>query len=85
MREWGDGLVFRNAAKPVKVKSGSQVEILPLTVEEARTFLAAARGDRLEALYVTAPTLGMRHGGAWVSGGRISTSTWGWLPSAGRW
>ena len=58
----GDGLVFRNAAKLVKVNGGSQVEILPFSVEEARTFLAAVRGDRLEALYVTALTLGMRQG-----------------------
>ena len=57
-----DGLVFRNAAKLVKVSGGPQAEILPFSVEEARMLLAAARGDRLEALYVTALTLGMRQG-----------------------
>ena len=58
----GDGLVHRNVAKLVKVSGGPRVEIRPFTEEEARTFLAAVRDQRLEALYVTALTLGMRQG-----------------------
>jgi integrase len=34
----------------------------PLTSEESRRFLQAARGNRLEALYVLAVTTGMRQG-----------------------
>jgi integrase len=39
-------------------------EIQPLTPEEARTFLTAAKGHRLEALYAVALTLGLRQGEA---------------------
>ncbi len=35
---------------------------MPLSPAEARTLLDAARGDRLEALYVLAVTTGMRQG-----------------------
>ena len=34
----------------------------PLSAKEARRLLDAARGDRLEALYVLAVTTGMRRG-----------------------
>jgi integrase len=36
--------------------------VSPLTVEQARTFLAAIRGDRLEALYLVALGCGLRQG-----------------------
>jgi integrase len=39
-------------------------EIHPLTPEQARTFLDAARGDRLEALYSVALAIGLRQGEA---------------------
>jgi len=37
-------------------------EMTALTAEQVSVFLAAARGDRLEALYVVAVTTGMRQG-----------------------
>jgi len=39
-------------------------EIKPLTPVEARAFLAAVKGDRLEALYSVALTMGLRQGEA---------------------
>jgi integrase len=39
-------------------------EIRPFTPEEARQFLTAVRGDRLEALYSVALTMGLRQGEA---------------------
>ena len=41
-----------------------QDEITPLDAEQARTFLAAAKGDRFEALYVISLTVGLRMGEA---------------------
>ena len=35
-------------------------EMRPLSADEARRLLEAAKGDRLEALYVLAVTTGMR-------------------------
>ena len=46
---------------PPKVR---QDEITPLDAEQARTFLAAAKGDRFEALYVISLTVGLRMGEA---------------------
>ena len=37
-------------------------EVRPLTPEQVRALLAAAQGDRMEALYVLAVTTGMRRG-----------------------
>ncbi len=37
-------------------------EVQPLSQDEARTLLQAARGDRLEALYVVALHTGLRQG-----------------------
>jgi integrase len=54
------GLVARNVARLVKVRIPRHQEVQPLTVEEARTFLAHVRGTRLEALYAVTMTLGMR-------------------------
>ena len=39
-------------------------EIRPLTSEQARKFLAAVSGDRLEALYAVALAIGLRKGEA---------------------
>jgi integrase len=54
---------FNPAARvdPPKVR---QEEITPLDAKQARTFLAAARGDRFEALYVLSLTVGLRMGEA---------------------
>jgi integrase len=53
------GLVARNVAKLVEARVRRQ-EIEPLSVEQARLLLEAARGDRLEALVTVATSLGLR-------------------------
>ncbi|HCG00892.1 MAG TPA: site-specific integrase [Chloroflexi bacterium] len=58
------GLVSRNAAAAVDGPRVPHHEIQPFTSEEARRFLAAIRGERLEALYSVALTLGLRQGEA---------------------
>ena len=45
-----DGLIPRNAAKGIRLPQGKKKEIRPLSPDEARALLVAARGDRLEAL-----------------------------------
>jgi integrase len=57
-----DGLIQRNATKGVKVPHTTREEIRPLTPEQARALLEAARGDRYEALYVLALHTGLRQG-----------------------
>jgi integrase len=57
-----DGLIPRNAAAGLKLPRITREEIDPLNAEESRTLLEAARGDRLEALYVLALNTGMRQG-----------------------
>ena len=56
------GLVPRNAARLVSPRRVQRPEVRPLTPEQARNFLNAVRGDRLEALYVLAMATGMRQG-----------------------
>lgn len=56
------GLVGRNIADLVTPPRGKRYEMTTLTPGQARTFLEAAAGDRLEALYVLALTTGMRQG-----------------------
>jgi integrase len=56
------GLVARNVAALVDPPRVPRHEIRPLSTEQARTLLRAARGQRLEALYVLALTTGMRLG-----------------------
>jgi integrase len=56
------GLVTRNVAEAVDPPKVHKKEITPLSPEQARTFLEAARGDRLETLYVLAVHTGMRQG-----------------------
>ena len=57
-----DGLIPRNAAVSVKAPRPVKKEIKPLSPEQARAFLEAARGDRFEALYVLAVHCGLREG-----------------------
>jgi integrase len=57
-----DGLIPRNAGVSVKAPRPVKKEIKPLSLEQARDFLKAARGDRFEALYVLAMHCGLREG-----------------------
>ena len=56
-----DGLLPRNAAD-VKAPRPAPEEMRPLSEDEARRFLEAAKGDTFEALYVLAVTTGLRRG-----------------------
>ncbi|MGH2451626.1 MAG: site-specific integrase [Candidatus Limnocylindria bacterium] len=55
-------LVPRNVARLVHPPRAPRKEMQALSPEQARTLLDAARGDRLEAIYVLAVTTGMREG-----------------------
>jgi integrase len=55
-------LITFNVADAVTPPRTTKPEITPLTAEQVKALLAAARGDRLEALYVLAVTTGMRIG-----------------------
>lgn len=57
-------LVARNAAALVDPPRYQPPEVRPFTPEEARAFLSAARGDRLEALYTVVLAVGLREGEA---------------------
>lgn len=52
----------RNVAKNVELSMGTKREIEPLTVEEGRKLLAAARGNRQWAAYELAVRIGLRRG-----------------------
>ena len=56
------GVVQRNVAEVVKAPAIAQREMRVFSPEQARAVLAAAQGDRLEALYVLALSTGMREG-----------------------
>lgn len=56
------GLITRNPADAVDKPRSTAKKMQPLTAEQARQLLDAAAGDRLEALYVLAVTVGMRQG-----------------------
>ena len=58
----GWSLVPRSVVEAVTPPRPVRKEIAPLTVEQVRSLLEAARGDKLEALYVLAVTTGMRQG-----------------------
>jgi len=58
------GYLVRNAATLVDRPRSEAYEIEPLTPEQARKFLEAVKGDRLEALYRVALALGLRKGEA---------------------
>jgi integrase len=57
-----DGLIPRNVTDAVKAPRPVKKEVQSFTPEQARAFLNAARGDRLEALYIAAITTGLRQG-----------------------
>jgi integrase len=59
-KRWG--LTPRNAAEAVDLPKLIRNEGQALSPAEAKTLLAACRGDRLEALYVLAVTCGLRQG-----------------------
>jgi integrase len=56
------GLVSRNAAEAVNAPRPIKKEISPLSPDQSRALLEAAREDRLRALYVLAVTVGLRQG-----------------------
>jgi integrase len=58
------GLIPRNAAALVDGPRVERYPIRPFTPDEARQLLQAIRGDRLEALYSVALTMGLRQGEA---------------------
>ena len=55
-------LLSRNVADAAIPPRAAKSEIEPLTQDQMRTLLEAARGDKLECLYVLAITTGMRQG-----------------------
>jgi integrase len=55
-------LIGRNVAKLALPPRIPRREVRPLSPEEARTFLAAITGERLEALYLVALGVGLRQG-----------------------
>lgn len=57
-----DELIPRNASEAIKAPRPTKKEIRPLSPDQARAFLDAARGDRFEALYVLAVHCGLREG-----------------------
>lgn len=57
-----DGAVTRNVASLVKGGGRTSKTITVLTVEQARSFLSAARGERLEAALRLLLSLGLRRG-----------------------
>lgn len=58
------GLLPRNVATLVELPRLKRREMRPLNPVEARRFLAAAQGERLEVLYSVALSLGLRQGEA---------------------
>lgn len=58
------GLVMRNVARLTDAPVVRRPEVKPMTPEQARLFLHAVRGDRLEALYRVAVSMGLRQGEA---------------------
>ena len=58
------GLVARNCAALVEGPRVERYKIQPFTPDEARKLLEAIKGDRLEALYSVALTMGLRQGEA---------------------
>ena len=56
------GLLPRNVVSLARPPRKTHVEVVALTVEQARALLAAAAGNRFEALFVLAVKTGMRRG-----------------------
>jgi integrase len=59
-----DQLLVRNPASIVKPPRVVEKEVRPLTQEQARSFLKSIQGDRLEALFTVAVSIGLRQGEA---------------------
>ena len=57
-----DGLIPRNVAEVVDAPRVVNKQMQPLTSEQSRVLMEAAKGDRHEALYVLAVTTGLRRG-----------------------
>ena len=57
-----DGLLPRNVAEVVDAPRVVNKQMQPLTSEQSRVLMEAAKGDRHEALYVLAVTTGLRRG-----------------------
>lgn len=57
-------LVHRNVATLVDAPKATRPKVEPMTPDEARRFLAAIKGDRLEALYNLVLAIGLRKGEA---------------------
>src|SRR5919107_1409305 len=57
-----DGLIPRNATEAVKPPQVRREEMQLLTAEQVKVLFEAAKGDRLEALYVLAVSAGLRQG-----------------------
>lgn len=55
-------LVARNVCDAISAPRRSHHEITPLTMEQAQTLIASAKGHSMEALFVLALTTGMRRG-----------------------
>ncbi len=58
------GLVNRNVAALTDPPRAEKYEIQPITPEQARAFLQAIQGNRLEALFTVALSFGLRRGEA---------------------
>jgi integrase len=56
------GLLMRNVCDAITAPKRERHEIKPLTMEQAKQLLSAAKGQTLEALWVLALTTGMRRG-----------------------
>jgi integrase len=59
-----DGLLVRNVAALVEAPRQDRREVVPLLPHQARAFMAAIRGHRLEALYTLTLAIGLRQGEA---------------------
>lgn len=57
-----EGFIVRNVAALSDPPKLNQIDGRSLTVDQAQAFLAAATGDRLEALYLVALVFGLRRG-----------------------
>ena len=58
------GLVARNVATLVDPPRVERPEVVPFSLEQARVFLNAIKGDRLEAFYSVVLAIGLRRGEA---------------------
>jgi integrase len=86
------GLVPRNVSEAADPPKAQRKEICPLTLEQVRTLLKTAQGDRLETLYALAITTGLRQselfGLRWedvdLAAGRLSVRQTLTTPKGGR-